>query len=357
MRGPVVALLLVLSGMAVSGVSPAPADDNVVLFGRYLDGLRRQLGIPGLSVLILEQQQVVWEQGLGVADQEASVAAAPDTPFHVASLTKTFASVLLLQCAERGALDLDAPIRTYTAAIPEPGATVRHVLTHTSEGTPGQAFRYNGDRYAALTAVVESCWRQPIRLVLASAILDRLAMRETVPGPDLESPDTAAAAIFDPATLDRYRLVLARVARPYATDSRGRSTRSMFPPRVINAAAGLVSTVRDLARYDRAIDEHILLRPATQELAWTPARTTSGQPLPYGLGWFVQTVEGERVVWHYGLWGSAYSALLLKVPARQLTLILLANSDGLSARFPMAAGDVLASPFATAFLRIVVGSP
>ena len=288
MRSPVVALLASLSGMAVSGVSLAPANDRVELFERYVGGLQRQLGIPGLSALILEKQETVSEHGFGVADQEASIAVAPDTPFHIASLTKTFASVLLLQCVERGTLDLDAPIRTYTAAIPEPGATVRHVLTHTSEGTPGQTFRYNGDRYAALTAVVESCWGQPIRLGLASAILDRLAMRETVPGPDLDSPDAATLALFDPSTLDRYRQVLTRVARPYATDSRGRSTRSTFPPRVINAAAGFVSTVRDLARYDRAIDEHILLRPATQELAWTPARTTSGQPLPYGLGWFVQ---------------------------------------------------------------------
>lgn len=334
----------------------APAEDRVALFDRYVDGLRRQLGIPGLAGLVQERHAIIWERGLGVADLEGQVNVTPDTPFHIASLTKTFASVLLLQCVERGALDLDSPIRNYSAVIPEPGATVRHVLTHTSEGIPGQTFRYNGDRYAALTAVIESCWGQPIRLVLASAVLDRLALRDTVPGPDLDGPDAAALGMFDFLTLDRYRRVLARVARPYAVDARGRSSRGVAPPRAINAAAGLVSTVRDLARYDRAIDDHVLLRRETQELAWTPARTASGAA-PYGLGWFVQTVDGERLVWHYGLWGGAYSALILKAPARQVTLILLANSDGLSARFPMAAGDVMVSPFAAAFLRIVVRSP
>src|SRR6185436_18010929 len=84
----------------------------------------------------------------------------------------------------------------------------------------------------------------------------------------------------------------------------------------------------------------------------TAGVTTAGERIPYGLGWFVQDIEGERVVWHYGLWGDSFSSLILKVPARGLTVVLIANSDGLSAKFPLAAGDVMVSPFAAAFLRI-----
>jgi len=331
----------------------ADLDEQTTLFGRYLEGLRRQLGIPGLSGVILKDERIVWERSLGLQDIENHVAAAVDTPYRIASLTKTFTSVLLMRCVERGTLDLDAPIRRYTAAIPEPTATVRHVLTHTSAGVPGAEFRYDGDRFAALTAVVESCWGDPFRLVLAREILDRVAMQDSVPGQDLENADPSVAALFDPATLVRYQRTLSRIAQPYQIDSRGRATKSSFPPRGINAAAGLVSTARDLAAFDRALTEHVLLRPETQELAWTQGSTTLGQPIPYGLGWFVQSIDGERVVWHYGLWGSAFSSLLVKVPSRRITLILLANSDGLSAAFPLAAGDVRVSPFAVSFLRII----
>jgi CubicO group peptidase (beta-lactamase class C family) len=351
----IAARLLSIAIAAIVCTTAAALEDPLVLFGRYLEALRRQTGIPGLSAAIVQNGRVAWEAGFGMQDVERGVPATPDTPYSIASLTKTFTSVLLLQCVERGTLDLDEPIRAYTTQIPEPGATVRHVLTHTSEGVPGQRFKYDGDRYAALTPVVEACWRAPFRVVLAREILTRLAMSYSVPGHDLEQADAATAALFDISSLLRYQRVLSGIAHPYTGDSHGRAALSAFPPRGINASAGLISTVRDLASYDRALTDHILLRRETQELAWTPAITTAGQSIPYGLGWFTERIGGERAVWHYGLWGQAYSSLILKLPERGLTLILLANSDGLSARFPLAAGEVRVSPFAEAFLGIVRG--
>ena len=351
-----VAVAVILCGGIVNQATSAAADvldERLALFSRYLDALRRQIGIPGLSAVVVQDGRVVWEAGLGVQDVERRLPATPDTPYSIASLTKTFSSVLLLQCVERGTLHLDEAIRRYTTLIPEPSATVRHVLTHTSDGVPGQRFKYDGDRFAALTPVIEACWGAPFRLVLAREILTRLAMQDSVPGHDLEQPDATAVSLFDVGTLARYQRVLARIARPHVVDSRGRASTAPFPPRGINASAGLVSTARDLAAYDRALSDGVLLRPASLELAWTPATTSSGQPIPYGLGWFTEHVDGERVVWQYGLWGQAYSSLILKVPARNLTLILLANSDGLSGRFPLAAGEVRVSPFAEAFLTIM----
>jgi CubicO group peptidase (beta-lactamase class C family) len=110
--------------------------------------------------------------------------------------------------------------------------------------------------------------------------------------------------------------------------------------------------VRDLARYDAALDDHVLLGDQTQQLAWTPFSLRNGGRGPYGLGWFTQSIGGESMVWHYGLWPS-FSSLILKRPDRGATLILLANSDGLNARFPMADGDVRVSPFARAFLNLL----
>jgi CubicO group peptidase (beta-lactamase class C family) len=111
--------------------------------------------------------------------------------------------------------------------------------------------------------------------------------------------------------------------------------------------------VLDLAKYDAAIDTRVLVPAELQQLAWTPFVSTSGVTLPHALGWFSQQYSGTRLVWHYGYWGQ-FSALYLKIPSRELTLILLANSGELSAPFPMARGDVTKSAFAKTFLRMFV---
>jgi hypothetical protein len=80
--------------------------------------------------------------------------------------------------------------------------------------------------------------------------------------------------------------------------------------------------------------------------------SNTGKPLPYGLGWFVQEHEGVKLVWHYGWAPKAYSSLILKVPKKDATFILFANSDGASADFHLGKGDVLRSPFAVSFLKI-----
>jgi CubicO group peptidase (beta-lactamase class C family) len=317
-----------------------------------LEILRRGYGIPGLSAAVVQNRRVVWETGYGFEDIELGRRATPDTPYRIASLTKTFTSVLLLQCVEETRLDLDDPIRRYSSGIPEAGATVRDVLTHTSEQTPGQVFRYNGDRYVELTPVVEACTGLPYRVALARRILDPLAMRDSVPGQDLENPSPTLRALFDPGTLERYQAALARLAKPYSRANPFQVQPSEYPPGGINASAGLVSTVRDLASYDSGLDQHLLLAEETQEAAWTPAVSPGGGALPYGLGWFVQQYRGEKVVWHFGDWPGSFSSLIIKVPSRNLTLILLANSDGLSEPFPLAGGDVTASTFAALFLRL-----
>ena len=345
-----VVTVIALVGCAHPGAQmTGDREQRIALFTRYLEPLRIQAGIPGLSAAIASNGRIIWEGGLGFADVEAKVAAAPHTPFPVASITKTATSTLLMQCGEEGRLNLDAPIRTYTAAVPDANATVRQVLAMASDAAAGSTYRYDGDRFAALTPVVDTCTGIPYRVALARQILDRIAMADSVPGHDLEAVTDAASAAFDPATLTRYRAVLARIAKPYVVRNK-RPSLSEYPPKGINASAGLVSTVRDLARYDAAIDAHVLMSSSTQLIAWTPFRLASGRDAPYALGWFVQSTVAGRAVWHYGQWPT-FSSLILKLPDRGVTLMLLANSDGLSSLFPLAAGDVTVSPFARAFIQ------
>src|SRR5262245_5471912 len=250
-------------------------EQRIMLFTRYLESLRIQAGIPGLSAAITSDGRIIWEGGLGFADMETKVAAAPHTPYPIASITKTATSTLLMQCVEEGRLNLDAPIRTYTTIVPDPNATVRQVLAMASDAAAGSTYRYDGDRFSALTPVVEACTGVSYRVALARRILDRIGMPDSVPGHDLEAPSDAASAAFDLATLTRYRAVLLRIAKPYVVRD-GRPALSDYPPKAINAAAGLVSTVRDLVRYDAAIDAHVLMSSATQLIAWTPFRLASG---------------------------------------------------------------------------------
>jgi CubicO group peptidase (beta-lactamase class C family) len=173
--------------------------------------------------------------------------------------------------------------------------------------------------------------------------------------------ELVARLVFAPAGMTRSarkhrRLELppalaAELAVPYHTDSAGRLVRSPPPPpQGDGAAGGVVSTVLDLARFDVALAEGRLLTPESLRLMWTQGRSPSGAALPYGIGWFVKEHAGERLLWHTGLWEGAYSALYLKVPQRRLTLILLANSDGLRWEAGLDEAAVERSPFATAFL-------
>jgi CubicO group peptidase (beta-lactamase class C family) len=94
-----------------------------------------------------------------------------------------------------------------------------------------------------------------------------------------------------------------------------------------------------------------LITPASRAAMWQPTRTPSGEALPYALGWFTRVIDGRRLVWHTGLWEERYSALYLKLPDEQLTIILLANSEGLQWKQRLDEAAIERSPFATAFLK------
>jgi CubicO group peptidase (beta-lactamase class C family) len=265
------------------------------------------------------------------------------------------ASILLLQCVEQRLIDLDTPLGQYGIDIPERTSTLRDILSHRVNDGGEVDFVYNPQRYSQLTAVTEWCIPQPYRKSVSHRIITRLAMIDTVPGTDLKDPsiDQSLSELYDPAELDRYRRVLDRLAVGYKVEGRNRAERTEVPAGGMTAAGGLVSTVRDLAKLDGALDRRQLLFDQTLAEAWRPAIGAHGMPIPTGLGWFVQPYNTQRVVWHFGIVPNAYSSLIVKVPDRDLTFILLANSDKLVAPFQLPQGDVTRSLFATLFLKLV----
>jgi CubicO group peptidase (beta-lactamase class C family) len=325
------------------------------LLERYLDSLRQQSGIPGMSAALVQNGKVVWEKGFGLSDVEHSITAQPYTPYQVGDLTESLSSTLLLeQCVETGHLGLDDRLQQWMPSFTESATTVRDILSHRSQGG---SFKYDGGRYGTLTGVIEACIQKnptPFRLAITEKIFERLGMSDSVPAQNVDDASADDKAIFSDSQLERFGDILKRMALPYRV-SGGNASVNTSVPKSLNAATGAVSTVRDLARYDGALDDSTLLHRDTMVAMWGNAPTASGAAMPTGLGWFVQNYNGQRLYWQFGLTPGAYSSLLLKVPGKNLTLILLANSDGLSAPFSLQDGDVTASLFARAFLRLFVG--
>ena len=172
-----------------------PAGKNLIqTFIKEIERLRKELRIPGLSVAVLQDRRVVFAEGFGYADIENKIPATTNTPYNIASLTKSFAAAVLMKLVEEGRLNLDSEMASilknsvftffdgnilgYAGAcekISEIGKdasfpfvflfqnyncdtwriTLRHHLTHTAQETPGETYRYNGFLYGLLSLVAE----------------------------------------------------------------------------------------------------------------------------------------------------------------------------------------------------------
>ena len=384
------ALVSLLAAARPAGASTA----RIAAFDRSLDSLVRSFHIPGLSAAIVEDGRIVWSRGYGFADLEHRVPATPRTPYRIASLTKPLAATLLLKLVEERKLDLDAPMKDFAIhAWFEPGGgswahypsryvekpiTVRHVLTHTSQSDPpGESYKYSGNIYADLGWVVESVTGESWPVAMRDLLLRPAGMRGTIPGEmvpwgrgivkHLAKPYSVEGGEVKPGTYPGFGIEPGTDVSPWnlkpayglpaATDSARRVQlgKHYTPLYSAQTAAGVISTVEDLARFDIAYDAGKLVGPAARERMFTATVNSKGETLPYGLGWFVERIAGTRVIWHFGWYPPTISALYLKLPDRHLTLILLANCDALSAHMAWTAQGVAASPFARAFLGEVAG--
>jgi CubicO group peptidase (beta-lactamase class C family) len=327
-------LLLVVGCQSAEITEPATSLED---FQTRLEQLRADEHIHTISALIVKDQAIAWSGSLGVNN---AAGISDTTSFHLASLTKPMASAVILQLVDEGKVSLDDPASKYGIPIANSGSVlVRHLMGHTSEGIPGTQYAYNGNRFSLLDSVITRATGQSVAAAIQQRIIVPLRLRHTAVTPQSASfignaQDKAAylANLAPGFTWNGSRFV----ATPYET--------------FFNSAAGLVASARDYAAFTMAMDLGVLVSPATRALAYTAAVSPSGATFPYGLGWFVSDYKGVRVIWHYGYW-TASSTLVIQVPAQGLTFILLANTDGLSAPYPLASGRLDTSPWAREFLE------
>jgi CubicO group peptidase (beta-lactamase class C family) len=343
----VIAAFLALVLVQAPNALPPSRDQLFALYGRYLDALRIQAGIPGLAAAIVDSDGIAWQQAYGVQDTSRSLATRTDTPFHLDGLTQLFTATLVLRCVENGRLTLDTPMRAFVPADnPDAGATVGEILTHTSGDPRDPTFLYRPARLDVLAPAVSACTGLPFRVAVAG-LLNSQAMIDSVPGPD---------APLDPALIEdseRYTSVLQRLALPYSVNDDRRSSLSHYTPTTLTPSAGLISTVLDFAQFDRGLRQGLLLRDDTLAAAWRPPVGRNGS-LPHGYGWFVQTYKNEPVIWQFGIDANASSSLVMTLPARDLTLVMVANSDALAKPATLALGDIIVSPFARTFFQLLI---
>lgn len=314
--------------------------NKIKKFESEIERLQKQLRIPGISVAVTKNRDIIFTKGIGYSDLSVLRTAAPQTTYFISSITKTFASAIILKLAEENALDIDAPVFDFGIKIKSPGRiTVRNLLSHTSGGMPGSQYDYSDRRFYLLEQVMLKASGCSFAGLLTDIIIKPLKLYSTIPCTMTDNPNFPGAFL--------------RLAKPYVIDDETNMPKKTNYTSFFGANDGLISSVEDLSVFSNALDSNSIISQKTKEMAWANYISNDGRKLPYGLGWFVQLFEGRRFVWHHG-WSRGFSSLILKATDENTCLVLLANNEELSRPFPLTDGDVTMSPFATAFIKAFV---
>ena len=307
--------------------SPTQPDPNQV-FDQEMSSLKEYFNIPGLSILVKKDTQVIYQDFKGWADIETQKAVSATTLFPIASPTKTFSTVLLMKLVEAGKLSLDDPMSKYIDNPKiDPQIKVKHVLSHTSQGSKIGEKYYYSFRFSLLTKVIEKASDKFFEALMQEQIFQPLNLSNTY-------------LLEDSTQIIDNQL---EVASPYMMDE---ELQKGFIDFGFSASAGIISTAEDLAIFDNALNNNTLISQESKELMFSSFQ----ENLPYGYGIFSQEFEGQQLVWVYGQY-DCYGSLILKVPEKQLTLIILANSNLMSDAPRLLYGDVTTSLFALSFLK------
>lgn len=320
-------LAAVLIVVASSGVIAAP--NRSAPLDAMLDREMRELAMPGVSAAMMDHGKLVWTGARGWADKAKGIRITKDTPFNVASLTKPMTGVVLMQLVDDGKLSLDTPMQRYDPSYKDPRVTVGHVLTMTSQADPpGDAFQYDGSVYGTLKSVVKGAAGEELGKAFSSRLFEPLGLKQTSPGSLAAASDREG---LSPELIEQYESIMKRLATPYNVYGGTELVKGIPPDPQPDAAANVVSTASDYARFADAVMRGRFLKPATLKAMWTPAVTSKGEVLRYAKGWFSEVYHGHRLIYHYGLYSNAYSAVLLIVPERELVFVALSNGGALSA--------------------------
>jgi D-alanyl-D-alanine carboxypeptidase len=337
LRAPLLLTALALSTLPARAAAPA----DLAAYADQALAAAYPAGRPGAAAIVVKDGKVVLRKGYGMANLELTVAMAPDMVFELGSITKQFtaASILLLQ--ERGKLRVEDDITKYLTDYPTHGQTItiENLLTHTSgipsytglpewfprmredlkpaelialfkdkplEFNPGERWAYDNSGYFLLGAIIEKVSGESYEKFVEAEIFRKLGMTHSRYGHPEE--------------------IIPRRAAGYSKDDQGIHNASFISMTQPFAAGALMSTVDDLAIWDRALAGEALLRKASLDRMFTAYKLKSGRSTHYGYGMEVFDFAGHRILQHDG--GiNGFSTNLIRVPEERLFVAVLSNDE------------------------------
>lgn len=326
----------------------APSSDQTAKIDAAVTAFRARLSIPGISVAIVKDNQIVFRRGYGLADLENQVPATARTVFRIASVTKSITAVAAMQLVEKGKLDLDAPIQKYAPSFPAKAfpITTRQLLAHLSgvrnyksgEGErtnrydsltdalavfkddpldhePGTKYTYTTLGYTLLGVVIEAASGMSYSEYLKEWVLKPAGMLHT--------------------QVDDIFEIIPNRARGYSPRVYGQFNGNWRNSSLMDSSykipgGGLVSTAEDLARFAIAVQNGALIKRETFAQMSTGQKTRDGRETGYGYGWYVDRREGRETdgsVWHGGV-QAGFTADLWILPVKRLAVVILTNLEG-----------------------------
>jgi len=308
-------------------------------------------GIPGLSIAIVDDQQIVWAQGFGFANPKQKIPATAETVYRIGSVSKLFTDIAIMQRVERGEINLDAPVNQYLPDFKPRNPfgtpiTLRQLMSHrsgllreppvgnyfeTSEPTlaatvnslnetqliyaPGTHTKYSNAAIAVVGYALQTQSHEPFAGYLKTSVLDPMGMQHSSFEPDPHIIRNLAKAemwTYDGKTFEAPTFQL-----------------GMAP------AGSMYSTVEDLGKFLSVLiaqgkaEKGTILQPASLQKMWAPQFPNPGGAV-FGLGFMVRSFEGHRMVGHGGaIYGFATTLDLL--PEDKLGVVVIATKDSSNA--------------------------
>jgi CubicO group peptidase (beta-lactamase class C family) len=333
------ALLALASASAVAHAQPAAVP--VARFDSLIDAEYGAAG-PGGVVLVARKGEIAYERAFGMANIELRVPMQKDAVFCIASLTKQFTAVAVLQQVEKGTIALADTVGRFLPDFPAAlkGITIEQLLTHTAgvpnaksvasllavgrgwlaadqvvatfkdqplDFSPGTRWAYSNSGYQLLGYILEKVTREPLPEFIEKTLLVPAKMEHSFWGNDM-------------------RIVPNR-ASPYLYARNGIENAVNPNVQVAWAAGALQATAEDFLRWHRALLAGTFVTPATLRKAWTPARLRDGTATDYGYGWFVGELQGSPIVEHGGNMGGFMSHVIY-LPREDILVAVFLNSRG-----------------------------
>lgn len=299
--------------------------------------------VTGLSIALVDDQQIVWQQGFGYADQQAGIKATPDTVYHLGSIAKVFTATAAMQLAEQGKLDIDQPLQKYLpefsikSRFGDTGRiTPRNIMTHHS-GLPCNWVRGMSERHPAsftgvVTAVKDEYMAYPPDYVFAYSNLGVTLLGATIG----QVSGEGYAGYMDNHLLRPLGMTHSEFAPriPGKSYDNGREIEAI-PLRDL-PSGGLNSSASDIARFMQMLfadgnyeGRHIVKAESLREMFRVQnASVPMDFDFKMGLGWMLSGVDvpgAGKVVSHGGTTLN-FHTLMAVLPERKLGVVVLSNS-------------------------------